>query len=218
MSPAISPIPRVGPDLSHLTPEHDSDLRCAAAIALAASAQAQGDGAASALPPMAVRGKRYFTDVGLRVAQQAGLSAQQVRDILTADVAQLQKAGAADPDGALTAAVKPCLARLDAAVPPLKTPDLPQCGAILAIAYEELHARDGMTTAAQDLKTLASVLAAREHEALVATGKSGDEADAAQAQAHDAMLKEAFDGTGGVEKYDIGHCYDLARPDPKSHY
>lgn len=212
---ATPPAPK--PDLSRLTATHRQDLQCAATLALAAQAQAQaqGDDAVRDAPPLAVRGKRYFAQVGLRVAREAGLTPEQVRDLLTTDVIALQKA--ADPDAALRASLAPCLARLEAEVPPLKTPDLLQCTAILSIAYEELHARAGLTPAAQDLKTLASVLSAREHEALVASGKSGDEADAAIAMAHDAMLQEAFEGDG-VEAYDIAHCYDLAKPDPKSHY
>ncbi|MCW1383322.1 hypothetical protein OLX02_10850 [Novosphingobium sp. KCTC 2891] len=212
------PAPSATPDLSRLTTEHRADLRCAATLAIGASEQQRGSESALAFPPLAVRGKRYFADVGARVGAEAGLSREQVRDLLTADVAELQHTAGSDPDAALAAAIKPCLARLDRAVPPLKTPDLLRCTAILSIAFDELHAREGLTPAAQDLKTLASVLSAREHEALVAAGKSGDEADATIALAHDAMLKEAFDGEGGVEKYEIGHCYDLAKPDTKSHY
>ncbi len=211
-----APAPATPPDQSRLTETHRRDLQCAATLALAASAQAQGDDVAADFPPLAARGKRYFADVGTRVAGEAHLAPEQVRDLLAADAIAMQKA--ADPDAALLAALKPCLARLDAEVPPLKAPDLLQCSAILGLAYEEVHAREGLSPAAQDMKTLASVLSAREHEALVAAGKSGDEADAALALAHDAMLKEALDGEGGVEKYDIAHCYDLAKPDPKSHY
>lgn len=209
--PATSPPPR-------LTDAQRQDLRCAAAFALGAAAQAQGDAAAQGLPPLGTRGKRYFALVGDRVIDQSGMTREQVRDVLTAEAAAIQKAGATDPDDALGAVIGPCLARLDATVPPLKVPDLLQCSAILALAFEEVHGREGMTPAAQDMKTLASVLAAREHEALVAAGRSNDAADAVLAQAHDAMLKEAFDDAGGVEKYDIDHCYDLAKPDPKSHY
>lgn len=212
------PVAAQAPTPNRLTEAHRVDLHCAAAFALAASAQAQGDGAALALPPLGVRGKRYFALVGDQVVEQAGLTREQVRDLLTAEVVAIQRKGATEPDKALAAEVRPCIARLDIAVPPLKTPGLLQCSAILAIAYEEVHAREGMTPAAQDLKTLASVLSAREHEALVAAGRGEDAADATIAMAHDAMLKEAFDGDGGVEKYDIAQCYDLAKPGEKSHY
>jgi hypothetical protein len=214
------PAPAIAADAPapRLTDTHRTELRCAAAFALAANAQAQGDEAAQGLPPLAVRGKRYFTMVGQQVMEQAGLTREQVRDLLAADASAIQRAAASDPAAALTGAVKPCLASLEAKVPPLKTPDLLQCSAILSLAFDEVHAREGMSDAAKDMKTLATVLAAREHEALVAQGRSSDEADATLARAHDAMLAEAMDSAGGVEKYDIDHCYDLARPDAKSHY
>ena len=180
---------------------------------------ANGAPAALAFPPLAVRGKRYFVEVSTRVIAEAGLTREQVRDLIVADVGTLQKSASADPaDTALTTQMRACLPLLDKAVPPLRTPDLVQCTAILSLAYEEVHGREGMTPAAQDMKTLASVLTAREREALIAAGRSGDQADQAIAEAHDAMLKEAFDEGGGVEKYDIAHCYDLAKPDQKSHY
>jgi len=201
-----------------LTDSRRADLRCAAAFALAASAQARGEAAAQGLPPLRSRGKLFFTRNAEQAMAETGMTREQVRDVLTADVAAIQKQATDGADNALAATVRPCLPRLDAQVPPLRTPDLLQCSAILALAYEEVHAREGMSTAAMDLKTLASVLGAREHEALVATGISSDEADATIARAHDAMLKEAMDSDGGVEKYDIDHCYDLAKPDAKSHY
>lgn len=202
-----------------LTPEHRAALQCAAVFAIVASEQANGAPAALAFPPLAVRGKRYFVEVSTRVIAEAGLTREQVRDLIVADVGTLQKSASADPaDTALTTQMRACLPLLDKAVPPLRTPDLLQCTAILSLAYEEVHGREGMTPAAQDMKTLASVLTAREREALIAAGRSGDQADQAIAEAHDAMLKEAFDEGGGVEKYDIAHCYDLAKPDQKSHY
>lgn len=216
----LTPLPAAAqaPDLSRLTGEHRAALHCAAAFAIAASEQARGEAAAMALPPLAVRGKRYFALTGDRVVSEAGVTREQVRDLLSAEVVAMQKRGAGDPDGVVAAEVGQCLARLDAAVPPLKVPDMLQCSAILALAFEELHARDGMSAAAGDMKTLTSVLAARTRENLIAAGKSGDEADAALAGAHDAMLKEAFDDAGGVEKYDIASCYERAKPDPKKHY
>ncbi|WP_068071217.1 hypothetical protein [Novosphingobium lentum] len=215
------------PDLSRLTEGHTADLRCAAAFAIVASEQQRGVQDALAYAPLGYRGKEYFVRVSARVEDEAGLSKEAVRDILVRNVAEMQQQAAAigDPATELSNVVKPCLARLDKEVAPLVRPDLLQCSAILQVAYEQLHASEGLTPAAQDLRTLASVLTAREHEALVAGGKSGEEADRALGQAHDALLAEAFAQTdkaggdgGAIEKYDIAHCYDLARPDPKSHY
>lgn len=202
-------------DLSRLTDDHRAGLRCAAAFAIVATEQADGD-ALAGWPPLTVRGRQFFTDTGVAVMNDAALDRDTVRDLIAADVRALQTA--ADPDAALSALAKPCLARLDVAVPPLVTPDLKQCAVILTLAYDELHAREGMTPAARDLKTLASVLSAREREALIARGNTNDAADRALAQARDTMIAEAGDGKGGIDKYEIAHCYELAKPDEKTHY
>jgi hypothetical protein len=191
------------------------DLRCAAAFAIVALEQSGGEGPAG-WPPLALRGKRFFADAGETAMKQGGLTREQVRDLIAGEVQALQTA--ADPDAALAALAKPCTARLDATVPPLVTPDLKQCAAILDLAYEEVHAREGMSGPARDLKTLASVLASREREALIAMGKSGDEADRTLSDAREAIRAEATDDQGGVDKYDIAHCYELAKPQEKSHY
>lgn len=203
------------PDLSRLTDDHRAMLRCGAAFAIVATTQANGESLAG-WPPLSVRGKRYFIDAGVAVMQGAALDRITVRDLIAADVRALQTA--ADPDAALAALAKPCLAQLDATVPPLTKPGLRQCAAIMALAYDELYAREGLSAAARDLKTLASVLAAREREALLAQGQTGDAADRALAQARDALVTEAGDGKGGIDKYEIAHCYELAKPDEKKHY
>lgn len=191
------------------------DLRCAAAFAIVALEQSGGD-ALEGWPPLAVRGKTFFADAGERAMKEGALTREQVRDLIGTQVQALQTAP--DPDKALSALAGPCLARLDATVPPLVIPTLKQCAAILGLAYAEVHAREGMSTSARDLKTLESVLSSREREAIIASGKSGDEADRVLAEARDAMAAEASDGKAGVNKYDIAHCYELAKPQEKSHY
>lgn len=195
-----------------------ADLHCAAAFAIAASEQARGSAAALALPPLAVRGKRFFADVGARAVEQGGMTQEAVRDLLVAEVTAMQRRAATDPNRELVAEVRPCLARLDAAVPPLQTPDLAQCAAILTLAWEEERAKGPDGAAARDLQTLAQVLTSRARDGFIASGKSGDSADAAVEAARDAMRSEAANRPGGVNNYDIAHCYDLAAPDAKSHY
>lgn len=92
-----------------------ADLHCAAAFAFAASEQARGSAAALALPPLAVRGKRFFADVGARAVAQGGMTQEAVRDLLITEVAGVQRRAAADPDRALAAEVAACLPRLEAA-------------------------------------------------------------------------------------------------------
>lgn len=198
-----------------LTAQGRDDLRCAAAFAIVALEQSGGD-ALEGWPPLAVRGKTFFADTGERAMKEGALTREQVRDLIAAQVQALQTAP--DPDKALSALAKPCLARLDATVPPLVAPTLKQCAAILGLAYSEVHAREGMSTSAQDLKTLESVLSSREREAIIAAGGSGDDADRTLAEAREAMAAEAADGKGGVDKYDIARCYEFAKPQEKSHY
>ncbi len=215
---AAAPPPLPPADLSRLTADARTDLRCAAAFAVVATevrslAKRSAD---AGWPPLAARGKRFFADTGTRVMTEAGLTREAVRTALASEVVALQSAK--DPEAALAALAKPCLARLDASVPPLTVPDLNQCAAILTLAADEIHGRDGMTAAAQDLRTLASVLTAREREALIAAGKTGDEADRTVILAREAMAAEAGDDKGGIDKYDVAHCYELARPTEKTHY
>lgn len=218
LSGVVSAADSPAPDLSLVTPEHKAMLECATVFAVVAYGQAEGDNAALRYPPLGERGKEYFVLASTRVMDEAKLSKEAVSGLLAADAAALQeKTKVSDPDAVVAAAMAPCLPKLDAAVAPLKTPDLLQCSAILQVAYEEVHSREGLSPTAQDLATLASVLRSREHEALIAKGASGDEADRTIAEAHDALLADAFAG-GGAGKYDISHCYDLAKPDPKSHY
>jgi hypothetical protein len=194
-------------------------LTCAAAFAIVASEQQRGEQAALAFPPLAVRGKEFFARFGARTMDAAGASREAVRALLEGEVARLQQQAVAsgDADATMAAAMTPCVARLDAEVSPLRKPSLSQCAAILALAYEEVHAREGLSPAARDLKTLANVLESRERAALTEQGLTGNAADRRVAEDHDAMLKQAL-ATGGVEKYDLRTCYDLARPDEKSHY
>lgn len=200
--------------------EQHEVLKCAAVFAVIASEQEAGSEIALAFPPMAWRGKEYFVQETAKVRSDAQLSNEALQTLLVAEAKALQDAATAsgDPDATMTAAAAPCLSRLDASIPPLETPDLLQCSAILAVAYEDVHSREGLSPTAKDLATLASVLTAREKEALKAKGASEDAADRTIAEAHDALLADAFAGGPGADRFDIAHCYELAKPDPKTHY
>lgn len=211
---ALTPEPNPSPATT-LTEAHRIGLRCAAAFAIVAMSQANRD-ATPGWPPLALRGKTFFADTGERVMREAGLSREAVRALLTTDVQALQRAP--DPDAALAALAQPCLAQLDATVPPLEVPDLGQCAAILGLAYDEVHAREGMTATARDLKTLAMVLADRHRKTITSTGGSSTAAEMAVAKTRAAIETDAAAGGGGVDRYDIAHCYDLAKPEAKSHY
>jgi hypothetical protein len=213
--------PAAPPALPKLDAEQSAALGCAATFAVVASEQARGVKSAYDWPPLRARGREYFVRVGARTMDQTGATREQVRAWLEADVAGLQQRAKAsgDPDSVLAAAVRPCLARLDAEVPPLPAPSLAQCAAIMTLAYEEVYAREGLAGAeARDLKTLATVLESRQRKALQAQGLSGEESDRRVAEMHDAMLKEAMEAGPGVEKYDLQTCYELAKPEADKHY
>jgi len=207
---AASPVfalPSAPPVLSEV---HRTDLRCSAAFAIVALEQAGGD-ALPGWPPLALRGKTFFADTGERVMREAGLTRDAVRAEIGGEVQALQSA--ADPDAALAALAGPCVARLDATVPPLNAPNLAQCAAMLDLAYEEIHAREGMSASARDMKTLAMVLADRQRKDVAARGGSGTAAERSIAEAREAIAAE-----GAVDQFDIARCYELAKPDEKTHY
>ncbi|OYZ43320.1 MAG: hypothetical protein B7Y31_04215, partial [Novosphingobium sp. 16-62-11] len=163
---AASPVLAQSPAPALSEAQH-ADLRCSAAFAIVAMEQAGGN-ALPGWPPLALRGKTFFADTGERVMREAGLTREAVRTQIAGQVQALQ--AAPDPDAALAALAGPCVARLDATVPPLKVPSLAQCAAILDLAYEEIHAREGMSAAARDMKTLAMVLADRARKDVTGKG------------------------------------------------
>ncbi|MFC4294105.1 hypothetical protein ACFO0A_03425 [Novosphingobium tardum] len=203
---------------SGLSAQTRSDLACAASFAIVATEQAHGGKALASYPPMAVRGREFFVRTGAHAMDEAGLTREAVKALLEAEVARLQGEAASHPDAVIARKMGECLPRLEATVPPLERPTLPQCAAIMQLAYDELHARDGLSAPARDLKTLAAVLESREREALAAQGKVQDAIDREIAAQRDAMLKQSLAAGPGVQKYDLSVCYELARPEEKSHY
>ncbi len=101
-----------------LAPDLRDALHCAAVLALTSAEQQRGNPAARALPALAERGKRFFAIIGARAMDEAALTREAVRDLLAADAAAIQRRAAAEPEQTLPAQAQPCLARLDAVVPP----------------------------------------------------------------------------------------------------
>ena len=213
-----SPVP---PKLPELNAEQKAQLTCSAVFAIVASDQARGEEAALRFPPLKVRGREYFVRFGAHTIDQTGASREAIKLLLEGEVERLQTLAAqlGDPQGTLARTITPCLPRLDAEVPPLAKPTLAQCTAIITLAYEEVYARDGINGAqSRDLKILSAVLDSRQRKALQAQALSGNEIDKSVVLEHDRMLKEALAAGPGIEKYDLQTCYDLAKPDEKSHY
>lgn len=84
-------------------------LRCAVAFALTAEAQARGDAAATALPPMAERGREYFVRVSAKLMDDLGLTREQISAVARTEAMALVKAGEAPQ------VARACLPLVDAA-------------------------------------------------------------------------------------------------------
>lgn len=95
-------------------------LHCSAAFAIVADEQARGIASARAWPELGKRGREFFVQAGARLMDEQKLSRAQMQARFKAEVEKLQSETMASPDpaAAVRAVMVPCLALLDAAVPP----------------------------------------------------------------------------------------------------
>lgn len=92
-----------------LSIEQNAALRCAAAFALTSEAQARGDAAATALPPLAGRGREYFVRVSAKLMDELELDRPRLSSLLRGHAVALVESKDA------TAVARACLPMLDAA-------------------------------------------------------------------------------------------------------
>lgn len=184
------------------------DLACVATLAIATYQQQHGT-ASGRWPPLAEDGGRFAQWFGEAEMKRSGQSREQVRDAILAAVAQRQKGGELD-DAEVTA----CIARMRETVPPPLAPGLPQCAAMLKLAYDEEHGRNGVSKEAKRLATAASVLDHKAREALRGQGRSGTEADAAMTAAREAVVADlkAREADGVSAGLDYSACLTMAAP------
>jgi hypothetical protein len=165
------------------------------------------------------RGRTYFVTTAERVVTETasgdeavGLALQGIVEKLQADASQSN-----DPAGVVDAIMAPCLVKLDATVPLPPPPTLLQCAIYLQLAYEEVQGREGDSTDARDLKTLAAVLESRARDDMRDEGLSGNEADQRFIENREAIDAREKGRDKGEEATDIDfeHCFDLARPAEK---
>lgn len=105
---AAPPPPAESPPTAPLSLEQRMLVRCSAAFALVAHGQAVGDTAALAWPPVGARGREFFVRASAHLIDEAGLTRAA---LTTAMVREAQDLG---QNGALAAAMPPCLAALEA--------------------------------------------------------------------------------------------------------
>jgi hypothetical protein len=96
-------------------------LRCSAAFGIIASEQQRGVTASlKDYPPLGQRGREFFVQTGARLMDEQKLTREQVQMRFKAEVDKLQAEAISAPDPAamVRAVMVPCLALLDATVPP----------------------------------------------------------------------------------------------------
>lgn len=189
-------------------------VQCVAQLSIIASQQQSGVSSALVYPPLEESGARFAQVVGERLMAEAKQSREQVRDAFVAGVSAEQKratagGGARDiPRDEVIA----CIALMEKTAPAPPPPTLPQCAGMVKLAYDEVHAREGLSKSAKDMATIAAVLDARARDDLIGAGKSRDEADrilteTREAIARDAARREADGVSAGL---DFQACFDMA--------
>jgi hypothetical protein len=179
-----------------LTPQSAQDIRCVAVLGIVAYDQRRETTEWADIPPVAKDGERFAGIVGERTMKESGRTREAVKDLILAEVAAVQKAKTiARPE------VEVCVKRMAVVAPPPPPPNLPRCAAIMTLAAEAVKKREGLSTGAKDLATLASVLAYRAK----AEGKS--EADVT---ASIAKERAAAETAGGTDDGELQDCAELA--------
>lgn len=198
-----------------LSLEQKADVRCAVAFAIVAGGQGRGEAPALAYPLLGARGRIFFADLGQRLLKDLEATPQQVQLLLESEARAFHIAAQQgnDSNGTVDAVMKPCLLRLDAAVPPPPKPGLLECAAILGLAYDEVFAREGLSPTARDLKTQASILDGRARDALRAEGKSAEDIDFTLDAVKNAIAADAaaLEEQGKSPNLDYNHCIELAK-------
>lgn len=187
--------------LAAITPVQSADITCVAQLAIVASEQKRGTGWGD-YPDVGDDGADFAAVVGDEVMTSTGQTKEQVRDQILAAVATVQKSGKLD-----RAEVDKCAILMHAKVPTPLPPTMPRCAAIMALSYEAVKTRDGLTKDAKDLATLASVLTYRAKEELISDGKSEAEADALIGTERAKAAK-----AGGAPESELRTCAGLAAP------
>ena len=189
-----------------LTPAQTEQVRCVAALAIVASEQQRGNRAD--IQPLAKRGAHFAGTVGEALTKDGARSRDQVKADILAEVAAFQK-GAPKGEDLPRATVTKCIALMEKVDPPLPPPTFPQCAAMLALAYDDVHAREGLSKSAKDLATFGAVLDARAREVLRDDGKGQSESDAIIGTTREKLIADA---KAGKEAPDIELCFEMARP------
>ena len=197
-----------GPAPAPLTVGQTERIRCVAALALVANDQQRGAPGWERFPWLPERGKHFAGVTGDALVTETGRDREAIKtEILTA-IAVLQKT----PKPATEAIVRSCIALMDRLDPPAAQPTLPQCAAMVALAYQEVSGREGNSRAAKELSNIAAILDGKAREQLLAEGKSGTESDVIIGMEKEAMIAQAKvnRAKGEGDDIDIETCFAMA--------
>lgn len=199
-----------------LSASQQNHVQCVAVLAIIANEQQRGIGGWEDLPPLATRGAKFSDRVIQGLVKDKSRKPEAARAEILAQVAALQAEAIASGNASavLRARSAPCIAMLDAEVPPPQPPTLPQCAAALAMAYEDEVAHQGLTKAARTLSIFAALLDGRAREALKAEGKTEAESDIVIGLEKEKLMAEfkASEGKGTQDRVDFPACFAMARP------
>lgn len=197
-----------------LTTDQAARLRCVAGLAIIANEHSRGVGGWEDIQNLASKGAKFAAFVGEALVKSTGRSRETVRLDMIAAVAALQQEGKGEgatsdqPETLLRDLVQPCVAMMEAALPP---PSLTKCAAMLSVAYDEVYKREGLSKTAKDLATFAAVVDSRAREDLRVSGKSDVQGDVEIGMAKSALKAEAKRKSldNGL---DFEACFEYARP------
>ena len=190
---------------SPLTSEQSQRIRCVAVLAIVAGEQQRHTAAALELPPLERRGARFAQIVGDAMMKETGRSQAQVRDLILAEVASVQK-GAGSTAKLPVEEARHCVDVMNTVAPPLPPPSTVQCAGLLKLAADDVKRREGMSKAATDLITIASLLDNRARAALGEAGKTAAESDRELTLAREAIAAKPETAP------DMEACVELAQP------
>lgn len=188
-----------------LSVQQQQQIRCVAVLAIVAGEQARRTADALDLPPLGRQGARFAQTVGDDVVKDSGRTQEQVRDLILAQVAAVQKAAGKAARLPVEEA-RGCIEVMNAVAPPLPPPDPVQCAGLLKLAADDVHRREGMSKTTTDLMTIAALLENRARAELGAAGKSQSESDKALTLAREAIAAQSQTAP------DIEACVELAQP------
>jgi hypothetical protein len=201
--PALFAAAAVPPKLSAA---QAAQVRCVGALAIVANDQERGAETWEDVPRLASRGAHFAGTVGERLIKDAGMTREQVRDAMVKAVATFQKGG---EEGLDEKTVTACIALMDKLNPAPPAPSLPDCAAMMALAYDDATRRKEVAGSVRDLALIAAVLDARAREELRGQGKTEVENDAIIGLARERIEADA---KAGKQLPDTEQCVAFAQP------